>query len=151
MRAVCCAVCECETRMRRLQEGRNDAGTRGSGRGTYANKSKGAARVDRDATGGVESGASADGGVIEAIGAARERGCCPRCDVDTADAIVQVVLQYTSSEGHIGDVTATPRVVATGIASAEWRQWAPHLRGKRCAGLCSVCVRQMRRLRERAR
>ena len=67
--------------------------------GTHPDEREGAARVDGDAPGVIELGASA-GAVEEAKGAAAgERGGRPGGDVDTADPVVATVLRCIM-EGH---------------------------------------------------
>ena len=78
---------------------RDSKGCSESKPGTHPDERITAGRVDRDAPGEMELGAVA-GAVEEAIGAAAvrvyfasERGGLPGGDIDTADAVVETVLQ----------------------------------------------------------
>ena len=80
----------CARRVCRLRDAWRDA--RVYRPGTHRDEREGAARVDRDAPGACELGATADA-VAGASGAASERGGRPGGNVDTADATVVGVLR----------------------------------------------------------
>eukprot|EP00964_Phaeocystis_antarctica_P015661 scaffold8663_cov69-Phaeocystis_antarctica.AAC.1 len=81
-----------------------------------------AARLDRDATRGMEPGAAA-GAVAEAtIGAAAgERGGRPGGDVDTADTVVVLEELVNRRSGRTGNRCGTYAVCEAGVPSGGWR------------------------------